>query len=68
MTKFWIWLSGKKSVIIGIAGLILAYLVKENIVSNNLQILLNGILILIAGKASIETRKAFAKRGNSKRN
>jgi len=37
-------------------------------ISNNLQMLINGILILITGGASIATKRAFARRGNSKRN
>ena len=56
------WLSGKKSALIGILALIVTFLVSETIITQNLAILLNGILVIIGGGASYATKKLVYKK------
>ncbi len=50
-------LHGKKAVIIGVFGLVVAYLVQEGQVSPNLGTLLSGIIALLGGGADFATKK-----------
>lgn len=68
MNKILFWLSGKKAVIVGLAGIIITYLTKENILTVNFAYTLQSIITLLAGGASIATTKAFAGKAKSKRN
>lgn len=49
------WLSGKKSVIFGLCGVIVIYLLKEGQINENLALLIQSILTLLAGGASYAT-------------
>lgn len=56
------WLSGKKSAIVGIFALIVTYLLTEGVINENLAILFNGVLVIIAGGTSYATGKLVYKK------
>jgi len=49
MYKLLEWLHGKSTTIVSLLGLILTYVVAEHWISNNLAVLLAGILTLLSG-------------------
>ena len=51
------WLSGKKTTIYGILGLIVTYLLSEGIIDANMAYLFGGILTLLAPGMSFATKK-----------
>jgi len=50
-------LNGKKTIFVGVLALVVTYLVAEQIIDSNLAYLLNGIVILLGGTASVATKK-----------
>lgn len=58
-------LQGKKTAIVGILGLFVVYLVGEGLINDNLAYLLQGIITILGGGASIATKKMYAKKAEA---
>lgn len=56
MQKILTWLDGKKSSILAILSLIIVYLIQDSTISQNLGLLLQGILSILAGGAVVMTK------------
>lgn len=50
-------LDGKKTIIVGILALVVTYLVAQGYVDTNTAYLLNGIVVLLGGSASVATKQ-----------
>ena len=57
MKKILKWLSGKKSFIFGLCGVIIVYCQGEGVMSANLAVAIQGFLTIIAGGTSYATGK-----------
>ena len=59
MNKLLLFLSGNKGMIVAIIAIIITYMLKENIISANLALMLEGILGVIAKGTSIATAQMY---------